>query len=176
MDLELNRGKSNLIIYNRKDKPEQIEEIKVIDKLKYLGMVINDKRRMFEEQKKIIVEKANRMANYTYSVIERSVNKIMIGKTYWKSMVLPSLLYGVGVIEMVKQDVDRLQVIENRVYRAMLGAPRYTPVCTLRGEVGASAMRARIIKTKMNYVIYIEKGENEMMKEIYNDMQRRGCT
>jgi hypothetical protein len=30
--------------------------------------------------------------------------------------------------------VERLQVVENRVYKAILGAPRYTPVCTLRGN------------------------------------------
>jgi hypothetical protein len=62
---------------------------------------------MFEEQKKLIMEKANRMANYTYSIIERSVSKIVIGKAFWKSMVLllPSLLYGVGVIDIMKQDV-----------------------------------------------------------------------
>jgi hypothetical protein len=55
---------------------------------------------MFVEQKKIKMEKANRMANCTYSIIEKSVSKIVIGKAFWKSMVLPSLLYGVGVIDV----------------------------------------------------------------------------
>jgi hypothetical protein len=55
--LELNKEKSNIIIYNKKNKPEEIKEIKVIEKIKYLGLIISDKRRMFEEQKKIIMEK-----------------------------------------------------------------------------------------------------------------------
>jgi hypothetical protein len=113
------------------------------------------------------------MANYTYSVIEILVSKIMIGKTLWKSMVLPSLLYGVGVMDITKKEVNKLQVIENRVYRAMLGAPRHIPVCMLRAEIGSSMMRTRIIKTKINYGIHIERGDNEMMKRMYDAMQKR---
>ena len=43
-------------------------------------------------QRDKIIQKARKMANKTYSVIERSYNKLLIGKTSWKSIVLLSVM------------------------------------------------------------------------------------
>ena len=34
----------------------------------------------------------------TYSVIAKSCHKILTGKTYWKNIALPAILYGTSVI------------------------------------------------------------------------------
>ena len=66
------------------------------------------------------------------SVIGRSANKILIGKTYWKSVALPEIMYGAEILSYTKSELGDIQRAENYAYRQMLGAPRYTPVCTLR--------------------------------------------
>ena len=63
------------------------------------------------------------MANLTYCIIEKSCNKFLIGKTYWKSIILPSILYGTNIINLSEEDIKVLQIIENNVYRSILNAP-----------------------------------------------------
>lgn len=50
-------------------------------------------------------------------------------------------IYKVNVTET---EIQKLQTMENSVYRKILGAPKFAQACTLRGEVGASSMKTRI--------------------------------
>ena len=96
------------------------------------------------------MKKMQRMMNMTSCVIEKSVNRLLIGKTYWKNVVLPSILYASAIIDFKKGEVDKMQVMENSVMRRILRARSYSPICALRGEVGASLMYTRIIKARLN--------------------------
>ena len=49
--LEINKEKRNVMIFNMKDKPEQIEGIKVVDRIKYLGIEIDNKMNYFKTQR-----------------------------------------------------------------------------------------------------------------------------
>ena len=51
---------------------------------------------------------ARKMANLTYSIIARSCNKIMIGKTYWKNVVLPGALYALSILTWTRNEKDEL--------------------------------------------------------------------
>ena len=85
--LEINKTKSSCIIYNEKNKPESIRGITVTEKMKYLGVIINDKVECFKEHKTDKITLCKKMANMTYSVTARACNKLLIGKTFWKSVV-----------------------------------------------------------------------------------------
>ncbi|XP_043202706.1 uncharacterized protein LOC122370834 [Amphibalanus amphitrite] len=102
----------------------------------------------------------------TYGVVARSCNKLLIGKTFWKSLALPSILYGVNIFHVTEEEVKKLEVIENGVYRQILGAPKYTANCALRGEIGASAMKTRVIKGHLQYVRSTLQGNNQLLKEV----------
>ena len=65
------------MIFNLKDQPEYLGNIKVVPKVKYLGIEIYNKRNYFKTQRDKIIQKARKMANITYSVIERSCNKLL---------------------------------------------------------------------------------------------------
>ena len=80
--LKMNKEKSNIMIFNMKEHPEQIEGIKVVDKIKNLRIEIDNKGKYFKTQRIKILEKARKLANMTYAVIEKSCNKLLIGKTY----------------------------------------------------------------------------------------------
>ena len=56
--------------------------------MKYIGIEIDSKINYFKTQIGKI-ENARKMANITYSVIEKSCNQLLIGKTFWKSIALP---------------------------------------------------------------------------------------
>ena len=60
------------------------------------------------------------MANIIYSMIEKNCNKLLIEKTFLKSIALPSLLYGTNIINFIADNIRELQKIENSVYRCIL--------------------------------------------------------
>ena len=62
------------MIFNMKEQPEQIEVIKVVDRIKYLGIEIDNKRNYFKTQRIKILEKARKLANMRYAVIEKIYN------------------------------------------------------------------------------------------------------
>ena len=54
-----------------------------------------------------MLKKAQKLANVTYSVIAKSCNKILIGKTFWKSVAIPSIVHGVNMINMTETDIEK---------------------------------------------------------------------
>ena len=172
--LEINKEKSNVIIFNMERKPEKIEEITVVREIKYLGVHINDSPECFKAHKDIKIKSAQRLSNLTYSVIARSCNKLLIGKTYWKSVVIPSLLFASSVVTWNRTELQQLQRTENNVWRHILGAPGYTPVTAMRGDIGASCMNARDMKTKLKYVRYVLSSSCELLKFVFEEMYEKG--
>ena len=133
--LEINTTKISVLIYNCKQNIEEINRIKVGTEMKYLGV-----KKEIRRHKKEIVDKAKRLEGVSYGVLERSCSRMMIGKVYWKTVALPSILHGSDVIDFIEKDVEKLQIIENNVYRKILRAPSFTPISVLRGEIGSSMM------------------------------------
>ena len=106
--LEINKTKSNILIYNMKDPPTDIEGIEVTDSVKYLGTKIANKRNCFQEHKKQIFKKAYKFINQTASIAARSCNRLMVGKVFWKGVALPSLLHSMEAIYLTKAEINKL--------------------------------------------------------------------
>ena len=79
--------------------------------------------------------------------IKKNYDITSVGKAVWKLQAIPALLFGKQVVTLPKKTIDKLQKIENNVYRYLIGVGATTPVATLRGEVGASSVESRIMET-----------------------------
>ena len=88
-------------------------------------------------------------------------------------MAIPQALYGRAVIPTTETDIKKLQRIENRVWRYLLGIGGYSTVESLRGEIGASSVRARIMESMLAYIINVNNGKFENIKEMMNDAIKR---
>ena len=174
--LEINREKSNILIFNMKEQPDELMGIQVVQSIKYLGIEIDNKRNYFKTQREKIIQKARKMANLTHCVIEKSCNKLLIGKTYWKSVALPTILYGTNIVNLTEENIKVLQRIENSVYRTILGAAHYTANATLRGEIGSSLMKRRIINSRFNFIISINTGRNQLLEHTLREIEMDGST
>ena len=73
-------------------------------------------------------------------------------------MVQPRVLS--AVVLWTKEERKQLQRVENRILRHILGAPIYTPVAALRGEIGASSVEGRDMKMKLTFVNYMANTAN----------------
>ena len=107
-------------------KIQKKSNIEVVEELKYLRVIVQAKRNVFEGQKNEMMKKIKnkKMSVITNSDIEKSCYRVMIGKTYWKGVVLPSALYGAEVIDMKGEEIDKLQKAENTAMRRILIAPK----------------------------------------------------
>ena len=180
--LIVNENKSKIMIFknrgyrkteenNEDEEIKEIEGIEVVRSMKYLGVEINDTDDIFKIQKIKMQEKAETIAKNTYSVIEKCCNKVLIGKTFWKGVALPSILMGNQVTNLNKTQIKELQTIENGVYRKILGGVPGTVLETVRGDIGASLMESRIMENKILFLKSIQEGENELMKTIIKKMR-----
>ena len=180
--LIVNENKSKIMIFKKRgngkigenkkmEEIKEIEGIEVVKSMRYLGVEINDTDDIFKIQKINIQEKAETIAKNTYSVIEKCCNKVLIGKTFWKGVALPSILMGNQVANFNKTQINELQTTENGVYRKILGGVPGTVLETVRGDIGASLMESRIMENKILFLKSIQEGENNLMKVIIKKMR-----
>ena len=92
LGMKINKEKSMILTINTDDN-EPIEGIITADNIKYLGKMIGKEQDCFKKHKEMKIKDCRRMSNLTYSVITKSCNMVLIGKTYWMSVALTSILY-----------------------------------------------------------------------------------
>ena len=120
-------------------------------------MIVKTKRNVFEGQKNEMMKKMKRLSVMTNSVIEKSCHRVMMGKTYWKGVVLPSALYGAKMRRM----------------RRILRATKWATQAAIREEIGISNMKSIIARSWLLYLRRIETGNNEVLKRIVKDNNKK---
>ena len=61
--LKINKEKSKILVYNSKEDIEEIEGIQVTDKIKYLGIIIDNKKELFQSHKEAVIKKLDFILN-----------------------------------------------------------------------------------------------------------------
>ena len=64
-DHEINSEKSCVMIFNQREQPENLYNIKVVQKIKYLGIEIDNKINYFMTQRGKLIHNARKMVNIT---------------------------------------------------------------------------------------------------------------
>ena len=95
-------------------------------------------------------------------------------KAIWKLMSIPGILFGRAVLVTPKSYIEKVQRIETKVWRYLLGIGGYSTVESLRGEIGSSMMLTRIMETMLLFVIDTLSSNFENMKRYMNDTIERG--
>ena len=130
----------------------------MVSQVKYLGVIIGGfGRDIFRFERENLIAKAQKKAAQIKSYIKKSYDITMVGKAVWKLQMIPALLYGKQVVILNKKLIDKLQTIENGVYRYILGVGNMTPVAALRGEIGASRIETRIAETVLMFTTGVGK-------------------
>ena len=168
--LELSTEKTKIVqIRGPKTEENSIGKYK-IEEAKYLGVLIGGRGRdIFQAENKKWIQKAEKKANEIISQIKKSFDKVIIGKAIWKMMSLPGILFGRAVIATSKTAIERLQRIENKVWRYLLGIGGYSTVEALRGEIGASLIKSRIMETMLLFIVDTLASDFNNIKELMND-------
>ena len=171
--LQINKQKSCILMSNTQNIPQEICNIKTVNEFKYLGVMINSGKDIFKSHKEEKIRKSKQLANMMVSVTHRSTNRLLIGKTYWKCVVLPEILYGSDNIIFNSTEINQIQKSENQAYRLILQAPKYSANEILRSEIGSSTMDTRDKINKISYLKHLLETENELLSNIMkHDIER----
>merc|ERR1712121_449461 len=111
----------------------------MVEEATYLGITIEGRgRKNFQIENKNVLDKTKKKVNTIMGEVRKSADKAIVGKTAWKQMAVPSILFGRAVVPTSNTLGENLQRKENMVWRHILGIGGYSAVASLRGEVGSS--------------------------------------
>merc|ERR1711888_83441 len=168
---ELAKDKTKIMSIRGQMNDNILKEYEKVDEATYLGITIGEKYSdIFEVENKKILRKADKKVFSTMEEVSRSANKTLVGKTIWKQVKVPSLLFGRAVVPTSNTLAEKLQRKENKVWRHAMGIGGYATVAGLRGEIGASLMRTRTMRTTLQYVREVMEGRFENIKRMMEDI------
>ena len=150
--LKVNEDKSKVLQVRGTERPRRIGGLEVVERVKYLGVTLGGVGRdIFKYERENLIERAQKKATAMKMYIKKSYDITLVGKAVWKLQVIPAFLFGKQVVTLPKKIIDKLQKIENNMYRYLIGVGATTPVATLRGEVGASSVESRVMETVLSF-------------------------
>ena len=168
--LELSEEKTRIMRIRGPGDGDRIGRFKVEKEAKYLGIQIGGKgRNIFHAENKIWLEKAEKRANIVLSQIRKSADRVIVGKAIWKMMAVPALMFGRTVVTSTKTSIEKLQRVENKVWRYLLGVGGYSTVEALRGEMGASMVKSRVMETMLGYMLDTLASDFGEVKQMMED-------
>ena len=168
--LEINEKKTKIMQMKGKEGKEHIKEYEMVKETKYLGVTIGGRyRNIFEIENKNLIGKAKKKVNQIIAEVRKSADKVAVGRAIWKLMALPAILFGRAVVPTCDSKVKAVQRQENRVWRYLMDIGGYSTVAALRGEMGASMVKSRVMETSLQYVRSTMSGDFEDVKELMLD-------
>merc|ERR1712179_347295 len=168
--LEINEEKTKIMRIKGKKGEEHIKEYEMFTEAKYLGVNIGGRgRNICEKENSEFLNKAEKKVNQIIAEVRKSADKVVVGRAIWKLMALPAILFGRAVVTTSATQVLALQRLENRVWRYLMDIGGYSTVAALRGEMGASLVKSRVMETSLQYARSTMSGDFENMKELMQD-------
>merc|ERR1712239_82881 len=165
--LRINEEKTKIMRIKGPETQQKIGEYEMVTEAKYLGITIGGRwRDNFEKENKKLLSTAERKVNSILYEVKKSADKAVVGKAIWKMMAIPSLLFGRAVVPTCKTTIEALQKKENKVWRYLLGIGGYSTVAALRGEIGASLVKSRVMETTLQYIRSTMNSEFNDIKEM----------
>merc|ERR1712121_280788 len=165
--LQINEKKTKIMRIKGPKSKIQIEEYEEVTEATYLGVTIGGRfRNIFEKENKRILDEVDRKVNTIMAEVKKSADKTIVGKAIWKMVSIPSILFGRAVIPTSDTLIEGIQRRENKVWRYLMDIGSYSSVDALRGEIGASLVRSRIMETTLQYVRSVMNSRFENVKKI----------
>ena len=101
---------------------------------------------------------------------------LKVGLEIWELAFIPSLLNNCSTwMEIKGPTVEKLEEIQNSLYRNLLNVPFTTPKASLIWEMGGIKMKFRIMQRKlifMNHILHLE--EDSLAKQVQRVQQAQG--
>ena len=121
----------------------------------YLGIAFDGKDS--GKEKRDCIFKANQWWGRFGAISKFSSNKYEVTRGILKGIALSGLLYDSETLNWTKEDMNKLEVIQNKVGRIGLGANRMVGTEAMRGDMGWTSFEERIFKRTLRFKIRLGK-------------------
>ena len=163
--------KSKVMVVNRSEDENSIwrlgeNVLEQTGEYKYLGVCMSADGCVKMKHEKI--SQLNQWVGRLGSVARMRACKYEVLREVWKSVAVPSVMYGMNVVTWNENEIGKLEVGQNKMARMALNAPRYAAVEALRGDMGWSTFRERHIKATLRYKVRLQEMEDtRLVRKIY---------
>lgn len=168
LGLKLNSAKSEVIVFGGTEKTS-ICSMKCVSKIKYLGVIIEDKKNVFRQHIEKKIANAKKHRYWLPHILNGKILKAVIGKAFWKGKILPATLHGMDACSWNKAHIDQMDKIQNTVLKGLLNLPRRCPNAYVRAEIGISSALYRDIRLKLGLLVHIFQNtcylKNDLIKQ-----------
>jgi hypothetical protein len=171
--LKMNMEKSQVIVFGRNGK-EKMGDIRIVESITYLGVKVQDKKNIYGGY---VAEKLKKVAKYKYwinNILVGRTYKARLGKVFWKGAILPTILHGMQVCVWKKEEIKKMEIIQNNVMRSILNMPRRTPIAYIQGENGYSAHKYRDMKMKLTMLQHVLKNNRNLKEMLEGEWEQSG--
>merc|ERR1711942_367554 len=115
--LQINEKKTKIMKIKGPKNNKQIKGYEMVTEATYLGIKVGGRGRdIFEKENKEVLEKADKKVNTVMAEVQKSADKVVVGKAIWKLIAMPSILFGRAVVPTSKTKVEALQRKENKIW------------------------------------------------------------
>lgn len=165
--LSLNLDKTKAMIIGRRDfDPNCIkidsETIEIVDKVKYLGIMVDDKLN-FKENTTLVTNKIAKKTGFlsrNRKKFDRPTKLLL-----YKSLIAPSIDYCSSMLFLATStEINELQRIQNRALRTITSSSIYTSVNSMLLDTNLMSIRQRI---NYNVLLMIYKARKNMLPSYF---------
>lgn len=157
LKLNVTKTKAMIVTGQRFDRNEvdiliNGERIEIVDKIKYLGVIIDD-RLDFKNNSEYVCGKVGKKTG----VLSRLRNELTFGQKMliYKTVVEPHFTYCSSILFQANNgEIDRLQKLQNKCMRSILKVNRFTNVSAMLSTLEILSVRQLII---FNTIVFIHK-------------------
>ena len=130
-----------------------------------MGVIVGGKGRdIFQYEREEWIIKANKALGRLVKEIGKCYDRVTVGKAMWKQVLMAALMFGKAVITHSDKEIGKVQAIEYRVYKYLIGVGGFVTVASLRSEIGASKILTRVMETMLLFAKDIWEGEFTKIK------------
>ena len=191
--LELNVDKCCVLIFDKKSRRRASREavnssgllsigknlIKAKIQDKYLGDILNEGG-LAQSVKETISDRYGKAFN---SIMEigavindfriDAIGGLKAGLDIFEMVVIPSVLNNSDTwVEIEKESVNRLEDLQNYMFKNLLAVPHSVPTPSLRSELGCLSMEERINCRKLMFIYHVKSLEKSTLANEIYELQR----
>ena len=163
MDMAINCSKSNIMALKeipndtglilKSSKGKVLGEMDRVQKYKYLGvrMSVGNAASIFQTPRKEMISRLKSFASLMLPMAKDSFDPVVVGINLWKSIALPSVLYGIEIISVTQAIIDEMDSIQGRFCASLIGVRITSSHTAIRRELGLHSIESMIYKRKLLY-------------------------
>ena len=139
-----------------------------VSQYNYHGVLFEEGGRRAKSER---IFRANQWWGIICSMTKFRSNKYEIARGIFKGVAIPSLLYAMDTINWTVEEINKFEIIQNKIGRLGLGANKWVGTEAIRGDMGWSTFEERMFKGMLKYKIRLENMEElRWARRIYQEV------